>query len=62
MTKMKKIPENPNRFETYRQYLKETNREVVKQGEFLWWVFHGKKTLKKVLNVKKDYFEKKEEM
>lgn len=57
---MKKIPENPNRLETYRQYLKETNRKVVKQGEFLWWVFHDKKTLEEVLNAKKDYFEKKE--
>ena len=48
--KTKKIPENPNRLETYQIYLKEIDRKVIRQGEFLWWVFHGKKTLEEVLN------------
>jgi len=29
-----------NRIDTYQTYLKETNRKVVRQGEFLWWAFH----------------------
>jgi len=39
-----------NRIDLYSTYLKETGRKTVKQGEFLWWVFHGKKTLREVTN------------